>query len=64
MSDGGSAESSYVSSCWEKDGTFHMVCIVVISVGVVVSVVTVFCTRQGRSSVLPCVFTMIVNASY
>ena len=63
MSDGGSAESSYVSPCWEKDGTFHMVCIVVISVGVVVSVVTVFCTRQGRSSVLSCVFTMIVNAS-
>ena len=52
MSDGGSAESSYVSPCWDEDGTFHMVCIVVISVGVVVSVVTVFCTRQGRYSVL------------
>ena len=47
MSDGDSDESSYVSPCWEKDGTFHMVCIVVISVGVVVAVVTFLCTRQG-----------------
>ena len=52
MSDGDSAEDSYVSPCWDNDGTFHMVCIVVISVGIVVAVVTFLCTRQGRYSVL------------
>ncbi len=36
----------YVSPCWEPDGSFNAVCIVVISVGVVVAVVTVFCILQ------------------
>ena len=35
-----------VSPCWEDDGTFHAVCIVVISVGIVVAIVTFMCTRQ------------------
>ena len=40
------AVSSGASPCWEPDGSFHVVCSVVISVGVFVAVISVACIFQ------------------
>lgn len=41
-----SREKGYVSPCWLEDGTFHPVCMVVISVGIVVFFISIACIYQ------------------